>query len=207
QSNPVPVIVKQTLANGAPGQPVLSADSGHANGLQDGNFNLTMNMWWGNNGTVYKLYENGALIGTQMLADTSPGGQLAKSAIKGKPNGTYTYTCELINTFGTTKCGPLVVHVTNASPGKPVLSHDNWDGDGSYKVSMNMWWGTNATEYRLYENGRLIEKRSLTAASPNAQAATTTIAGKALGEYEYRAELANAAGVTSSESVRIQVTK
>lgn len=207
QSNSVPVTVKQTLANGAPGQPVLSADNGHANGLQDGNFNIAMNMWWGNNGTVYKLYENGALIGTHMLADASPGAQLAKSAIKGKPNGSYTYTCELINIFGTTKCGPLVVNVTNASPGKPVLSHDNWDGDGSFKVTMNMWWGTNATEYRLYENGRLIDKRSLTAASPNAQAATTTIAGKALGQYEYRAELANAAGVTSSESVRIQVSK
>lgn len=207
ETNRVIVTVKPTIANGVPGRPVLSTDSGQANGLRDGNFTVKMNMWWGNNGTAYKLYENGSLIGTRLLDDASPGAQQAELEIRGKPNGSYTYTCELINAFGSTTCEPLVVGVTDASPGKPALSHDNWDGDGGYKVSMNMWWGTNATEFRLYENGLLIDTRGLTAATPNAQAAETAIAGKAPGDYEYRAELANAAGVTSSDTIRVRVVR
>ncbi|MDR6881137.1 OmpL47-type beta-barrel domain-containing protein [Bacillus sp. 3255] len=207
QTNAVTITVVKPLSAGVPGKPVLSDNSGHATGLKDGNYTVTMNMWWGNNGTVFKLYENGVLIHTQTLTDASPAAQTAKVEVKGKANGTYTYTSELTNSFGTTTSSPLVVKVTDAAPGKPVLSQDNWDGDGSYKVSMNMWWGTNATEYRLYENGVLIDTQALTAATPGAQNAVTAITGRGVGVYEYRSELVNAGGVTSSEKVTVRVTK
>lgn len=207
QTNAVTITVMKPLSTGAPGKPVLSDNSGHATGLKDGNFTITMNMWWGNNGYVFKLYENGVLISTKMLTDVSPAAQVAKVDVKGKSNGTYTYTSELINSFGTTTSNPLVVKITDASPGKPVLSQDNWDGDGNYKVTMNMWWGTNATEYRLYENGILIDTKSLNAASPSAQSAVSAIAGRAIGVYEYRSELVNAGSVTSSEKITVKVTK
>ncbi|WP_371825291.1 chitinase N-terminal domain-containing protein [Paenibacillus soyae] len=192
------------LAGGAPGKPVLSDNNGH-DGLKDGSYTVTMNLWWGNNGTEFKLYENGELIHTQALTDSSPSAQTVKTDISGKANGTYTYTCELTNVFGTTACDPLVVTVTDALPGKPAASHDNWDGDGNYRVTMNMWWGTNGSEYRLYENGVLIDTQMLTAATPGAQKATTSITGRAPGVYEYRAELVNAAGETSSETITITV--
>lgn len=189
-----------------PGQPVLSSNSGHAYGLHDGNYTVSMNMFWGDNGSKFKLFENGALVYATTLTKSSPSAQSAEWKAQGKSNGTYTYVGELSNSAGRTVSQPLVVQVTDAQPGKPVLAHDNWDGDGSYAVSMNLWWGTNATEYRLYENGELIDTQSLTAATPGAQSATTSLAGKPVGVYEYRCELANAAGVTSSEKLSVSVT-
>jgi hypothetical protein len=192
-------------AMGVPGKPVLASDNGYDTGLLDGSYKITMNMWYGYNGTTYKLYENGVLIDTKKLTDNSPTAQTAATAVSGKANGTYTYTCELINSFGTTACSPLTITVKDASPGKPVLSNDNWDNNGDYKVTMNMWWGTNATTYKLYENGTLIDSQALTANTPNAQTAVTNITGRAKGAYEYRVELINDAGVTESTVMKVTV--
>ncbi|MGG1515483.1 Ig-like domain-containing protein [Paenibacillus oryzisoli] len=207
QTNSVTITVQPMLATGAPGKPVLSDNSGVATGLNDGNFTITMNQWWGNNGTVFKLYENNTLIATKLLSDTSPAAQQVSIPMNGKTNGTYTYTAELSNSYGTTVSDPIVVTVTNASPGQPVLSHDNWDGDGNYKVTMNMWWGTNATEYRLYENDVLIATIPLVAATPGAQSAVFTVTGKAVGTYSYRGELHNVQGTVSSDTLIVNVQK
>ena len=198
--------VPSTPAAGAPGKPVLSSDNGYTTGLFEGSYNVNMNLWWGENGSEYKLYENGVLIDTQKLTAASPSAQSSKTAITGKANGTYTYVAELTNDKGTTRSDVLTVQVTNAAPGKATLSQNNWDGDGNYNVSMNLWWGTNATEYRLYENDVLIDTQALNAATPASQSATTDLSGCANGTYTYRAELINAAGVTSTETITVQVT-
>ena len=192
---------------GVPGKPVLSHNNGHDNGLRDGAYTITMNMWWGNNGTIYRLYENDVLIDTKSLSDLAPAAQTTGTAISGRENGVYTYRAELVNSYGTTTSSLLTVTVTDAAPDKPVLSHDNWDGDGDYTVTMNMWWGTNGTAYRLYENGVLIDEQPLVAATPGAQTAQTKISGKAIGTYEYRIELVNDAGVTSSEIKSVKVVR
>ncbi|WP_339301693.1 DUF5689 domain-containing protein [Paenibacillus sp. FSL R5-0623] len=199
--------VPSTPAAGAPGKPVLSSDNGYTTGLFEGSYNVNMNLWWGENGSEYKLYENGVLIDTQKLTAASPSAQSSKTAITGKANGTYTYVAELTNDKGTTRSDVLTVQVTNAAPGKATLSQNNWDGDGNYNVSMNLWWGTNATEYRLYENDVLIDTQALNAVTPASQSATTELSGRANGTYTYRAELINAAGVTSTETITVQVTK
>uniref|UniRef100_UPI00406C3357 DUF5689 domain-containing protein n=1 Tax=Paenibacillus sp. FSL R5-0749 TaxID=2921657 RepID=UPI00406C3357 len=196
-----------TPAAEAPGKPVLSSDNGYTTGLFEGAYNVSMNLWWGENGSEYKLYENGVLIDTQKLTAATPSSQFAKTAITGKTNGTYTYVAELTNDKGTTRSEVLTVQVTNATPGKATLSQNNWDGDGNYSVSMNLWWGTNATEYRLYENDVLIDTQALKAATPASQSAVTELSGRANGTYTYRAELINAAGVTSTETITVQVTK
>ncbi|WP_427182096.1 DUF5689 domain-containing protein [Paenibacillus sp. TC-CSREp1] len=196
-----------TPAEGAPGKPVLSSDNGYASGLSDGSYTVSMNLWWGENATEYKLYENGVLVDTQKLTAASPSAQFAKTAITGKGNGTYTYVAELINAKGATRSDELTVKIAHAAPGKAVLSQNNWDGDGDYTVTMNLWWGTNGTEYRLYENDVLIDTQSLTAATPSAQMAKTDLSGRANGTYTYRAELVNAAGVTSTETITVQVSK
>ncbi|NBD27021.1 sialate O-acetylesterase [Paenibacillus glycinis] len=207
QTNAVTITVAKPLSSGVPGMPVLSSNNAYDTGLSDGNYTVTMNMWWGNNGTLFKLYENGTLISAQRLKDTAPEAQMAQVDVHGKANGTYTYTSELINSFGTTTSNPLIVAISDASPGKPVLSQDNWDGDGTFNIAMNMWWGTNATAYRLYENGTLIETKSLQAATPAAQSTVSAIFGRGVGTYEYRCELINASGVTSSDVVTVRVNK
>lgn len=159
----------------------------------------------GNNGNQFKLYENGELIKEISLVDQSPSAQSVQVDITGKKNGTYIYTGELINALGSTMSVPLTVIVTDASPGQAVLSNDNWDGDGNYNVTMNLWWGTNATEYELYENGVLIDTQSLQSHSPVAQSAVTSISGRVPGIYEYEAVLRNSSGETRSHKLNVTV--
>ncbi|WP_271750302.1 carbohydrate binding domain-containing protein [Cohnella sp. JJ-181] len=192
-------------ASAIPGKAVLASDSGYANGLHDGNYKVTMNLWWGQNGTRYTLYENGVPIDDKRLTDGTPGAQHAETAVIGKLNGTYVYTCELKNARGATACAPATVVVKDANPGKPVLSHDNWDQNGDYAIAMNMWWGTNGTTYKLYENGHLVDTKTLTAGTPQAQSASTPISGRAAGTYVYLAELINAAGITNSQEITVTV--
>lgn len=195
----------ETPSKGAPGKPVLSDDNGYDTGLRDGNYSIKMDMWWGDNGRTYKLYENDILIDTQQLADDSPNAQSAVTSVAYRKNGTYRYYAELINAYGTTRSDVRIVEVAQAAPGDPVLSHDNDDGDGSYNVKMNMWWGTNGGTYRLYENGVLIDTQALTEATPQAQTAVTAVAGRPPGTYEYRCELENGAGVASSGTIQVIV--
>ncbi|NRF93391.1 alpha-L-rhamnosidase N-terminal domain-containing protein [Paenibacillus frigoriresistens] len=190
-----------------PGTVILSDDNGYDTGLLDGTYNVTMNMWYGENGRIYKLYENDVLIDTKILTDNSPNAQTVTTAVYGKKNGIYRYYAELTNSFGTTTSATHVVTVTKAAPEKSILSNDNWDGDGNFKVSMNMWWGTNGGTYNLYENGILIYTEALANHTPNAQSSVMTVANRAKGYYEYRAELTNYAGTTSSEKMIVNVTK
>ena len=97
--------------------------------------------------------------------------------------------------------------VTQANPGTPVLSNDNWDGDGTYTVTANMWWGTNATSYTFYENDTAVGQGTLTDKTPAAQTATLPVTGKAPGTYTYRVDFTNAAGTTTSTTMTVKVTK
>ena len=53
-----------TVPPQAPGKGVLSSNDGWDTGLKDGTFQVTMDMWWGVNGSLFKLYQDGVLVGT-----------------------------------------------------------------------------------------------------------------------------------------------
>jgi hypothetical protein len=93
--------------SGTPGTPLLT----HDNTDNDGNYTITMNMWWGNNGTSWKLYENDSLVYTGALTDGSPNAQTASKTFSNMPAGTYTYKCNLINSYGTTSSATISVNV------------------------------------------------------------------------------------------------
>jgi levanase len=193
-------------AASAPAQGVLSSNNGWDDGLQDGDYTITMNLWWGQNADLFKLYENGELVATQELAFHGDNAQSASVDISGKPNGEYKYVGVLVNSKGSTETPPLTVKVTDANPGKPVLSHDNWDGDGTYTVTANLWWGQNATSYRFLENGAVVATGDLAAHTPAAQQAKLQVSGKAAGTYVYTVEFRNPAGATTSEPLTVKVT-
>ncbi|GLJ61016.1 hypothetical protein GCM10017576_11450 [Microbacterium barkeri] len=192
-------------ATAAPAKGVLSTTSGWAHGLKNGDYTVTMNLWHGQNAHTIRLFENGELLTEAHLADRTPDAQEFSFDVTGRVNGTYEYTCELVNQHGTTPCKPVTVKVVDANPGTAVLSHDNHDRDGDYTVTANLWWGTNATSYRLYEDGQLVDEQELTAATPEAQTASTHLTGRAAGEHVYRAVLANAAGETETKEIRVTV--
>ena len=194
-------------ATGKPGQGALSNDNGWDTGLQDGSYNVVMNLWWGEEGSIFRLYENGNLIATTKLTFGGVGAQNVSIPVTGKTNGTYVYTGELVNSKGTTATTSTTVKVTQANPGTPVLSNDNWSGGGTYTVTANMWWGTNATSYTFYENGVAVGQGDLTANTPNAQTATLSVQAKEKGTYTYRVDFTNAAGTTSSKTMTVTVTK
>ncbi|WP_164863468.1 glycoside hydrolase family 2 TIM barrel-domain containing protein [Agromyces sp. LHK192] len=191
----------------APGQAVLSSDDGWDTGLRDGSFRIGMDLWWGENATTFRLYENGELVATVPLTWGTPAAQSASVEIHGLRNGVYQYTGELENSKGVTRVEPLTVQVTDASPGRPVLSSDNWDGDGDYLVTADLWWGTNATAYRLYEDDVLVADGALAAASPGAQRASIPLADRAPGDHRYVVEFRNASGSTASEPFVVSVRR
>ncbi|HKP08615.1 MAG TPA: chitinase N-terminal domain-containing protein, partial [Microbacterium sp.] len=203
----LPEVASNDGAKTAPAKGVLSSNDGWDTGLKDGTFQLTMNLWWGENGSLFKLYRDGELVAKVPLTMMTPGAQRAVVDITGLVNGTYVFTGELVNSKGTTATQPLTVKVTDAAPGKPVLSSDARHGAGSYTVTADLWWGTNATSYRFLENGVEVGAGELKASTPNAQRASLPVSGKAKGTYTYTVEFTNAAGTTVSAPLKVTVTK
>ena len=96
-SNQVAVTVSQVVGN-LPAKPSISYDNWN-NGA---NFNIVMNMWWGENGTSWKLYENGVVVSTKALTANGQNAQTDSVSFTGKANGTYVYQAELVNAAGST---------------------------------------------------------------------------------------------------------
>jgi len=184
---------------------VLSSDNGWDTGLHDGDYTITMNLWWGSNASRVHLYEDGELIASERVQPATPGAQRVTFPVAGRTDGTYVYTAELVNSAGRTTTAPLTVRVIHASPGMPVLSHDNGDGDGSFSVTADLWWGTNADRYRLYQDDALVAEGELEAATPAHQRITYGAQALAPGSYVYRVEWINAAGTTASAPITVRV--
>ena len=90
-------------------------------------------------------------------------------------------------------------------PGTPSLQQTTWNGESSFGMRMNMWWGNNGTLYELLEDGVVIHSEVLTDISPAAQSATVMINNKASGTYKYVARLTNSFGSSNSSTVNYTV--
>ncbi|WP_407320423.1 choice-of-anchor I family protein [Isoptericola halotolerans] len=191
-------------ATEVPARGVLSDDNAH-DGVRGGDYTVSVDLWWGQNATQVRLLENGEVVATRHLVDASPSAQHVDFDLTGRTDGTYTYTCELVNAAGTTECRDHRVKVTDAAPAAPKLSHDNHDKDGTYTVSADLWWGTNATSWTLLEDGEQVATGELTDATPSAQHVEVPVAGREPGRYTYRIMFANDLGETTSKKLAVRV--
>ncbi|MGA7147704.1 MAG: hypothetical protein WBX17_04340, partial [Microbacterium sp.] len=191
-------------ATAAPGRFALSHDNGWDTGLLDGGFRVTADLWWGQNATVVKLYENGALVGAQALPGSSPAAQRATFEIAGKANGAYTYELVAMNPYGEIRSVPLTVTVRDAAPAIAVLGASGV-GANDVTVTADLWWGTNATEYVLLLDGVEIDRQQLEARTPSAQRATTVVGPLPPGQHVFTAELRNATGATATKPLTVTI--
>jgi pectate lyase len=190
-------------ATGAPGTFAISDDNGRDTGLRDGDYRILADLWWGQNATVVKLSENGVLVAAQWIDGSSPDAQHAAFDIAGRADGTYEYTVVALNPHGETVSRSHTVTVTDAAPGRAVLSASG-ARTGTVTIAADLWWGTNATEYVLFQDGVEIDRQPLAAATPAAQHAVTTVELEP-GTYEFTAVLSNAAGATAARPVTVTV--
>ncbi|MGC5224937.1 GH32 C-terminal domain-containing protein [Micromonospora sp. DT81.3] len=194
-------------ATAAPARGTLSHDNGWDTGLADGDYTVTMDLPRGQNGSSFRLFENGVLVKSVPLTYGGSSPQQTRIPIEGRANGTYIYSGELVNTKGVTATTSTTVKVTQANPATPVLSHDNQDGDGNFTVTANLRWGTNATSYRFFDGVTLVAEGPLVAATPGAQSATLLVAGAAKGTHTYRVQFANTAGSTWSAPLKVAIKR
>lgn len=196
-------LVVHVLDPAAPAQGTLSTTAGWS-GLQDGNFDVKLDLWWGQNAREFRLYENGRRIAALPLPYGGLTAQHATVPVRGLVNGTYVYTGELVNRTGTTATTSVTVTVTQAAPGKPALRADGWSGTTRTLIT-DLWWGTNATEYELWLDGRLVDTRPLVARTPSAQHVETRVTGLTPGRHEFVSVLRNHAGETRSDVVVVTI--
>ena len=203
--SPRPEAYAACVAGGAPATGVLSSTSGWATGLRDGDFEVRMNVWWGTNADVLRLYEDDALIATVPLEAASPAAQSAAVPIMGRADGTYTYRAELENAYGTTEVAPITVEVTDAAPARPALRNTDWDADGDLTLEANLWWGTNASSWELRQDGASVATGTLAPSTPSAQRVEIPLEGLAPGTHTFEIVFSNPAGSTMSKPVTVTV--
>ncbi|MGL4449989.1 MAG: cellulose binding domain-containing protein [Sarcina sp.] len=113
------VLANPKAASGAPGVATLQHNQ-YGNDT-DGEYTISFSMWYGNNGTSYKLFERIGIknefvqVAAGELEDTSPNPQHGEIQISGrKLPGTYYYQLELTNEHGSTVSNIISLRVGSA---------------------------------------------------------------------------------------------
>ncbi|MEG0297581.1 MAG: glycosyl hydrolase family 18 protein [Clostridium sp.] len=94
-------------------------DLAHSNWTGQATYTLNMTNWGGENGSEWRLYEDGVLIFTEELKYGGQGAQRSSYTVKDATNGTHTYYCELVNPLGATPSKPVTVDVTQGKDPEP----------------------------------------------------------------------------------------
>lgn len=107
-----------------------------------------------------------------------------------------------------------VFALAEAAPNKPQITHNQWgtDVDGNYDITCSMWYGNNATSYKIYERFgpnsefKVIKEGKLEDKTPSAQSIVTEVRGrKNSGTYYYYGEFTNSFGTTKTDTISVVV--
>ncbi|HQV41617.1 MAG: hypothetical protein IT466_11340 [Moraxellaceae bacterium] len=93
------------------------------------------------------------------------------------------------------------------TPGRPQLARlpETVPAATLQPVTWNMWWGENASQWKVYVNGALAESGTLLRQSPKAQQVTTELTLGEAGLAEIKVVLCNDFGCTESEPAVVMV--
>lgn len=147
----VTIIPTSAAGTGVPVKPSLSHNQW--SGDIDGDYDLTWNIWYGNNGTSWKLFEkigagNYQEIHSGTLIDDTPNPQSETFQVRGRIiEGTYKYYIELTNSYGTTASDEISVVVGNAT-GNIIIN-----GIDTQKVVYQFTQAQGMNDYALSFNG------------------------------------------------------
>ncbi|MBV1775624.1 hypothetical protein KSF73_07825 [Burkholderiaceae bacterium DAT-1] len=96
--------------------------------------------------------------------------------------------------------GGAVQAATAGAPATPTIQIQNYNSTttNNFTIAWNIWYGTNATSWTLYQNGAAVQNGTLTANGTSAQSVTMNLNNIPLGVYTYYVQVCNAAGCTNS---------
>ena len=177
--------------------------------VNSGTFNLEVIVPKKSRAVSAKIYENDKLIDTVQVNPTSSTLTSIKKSFT-KDYGEYNYRVDLVSAAGKTTSNSLKVVckvLCNGAPVEPSLEHSNWTGAATYTLNMTNYGGENGSEWRLYENGKLIFTEALKYNGTAPQRSNYTVKDKANGTYTYYCELVNPDGATKSKEVQVTVTQ
>ena len=217
-------------ATAAPGQPHIDwmptqfdAPANHA---------VSWNMWWGENGTHWTLYSNGASVCSGQLSPNGNQAQSSSCQVALVP-GEQTLEVDLCNSDGCKTDRKSIVVAGDAAepetpvedtptedtpveddtpdttpalaPSKPTIA---WLPDsaeaGALTVKWDMWWGTNGDSWALLHNGTRIHSANLTTNGQQAQS-DSTVVNLDEGNHAFVIELCSGDSCTLSESRSINI--
>ena len=141
-------------ASGLPNKPTIQGNQWGED--IDGNYDLTINMWYGNNASSYKLYEklgiNGEykVVDSGKLEDKTPSPQSFVLEIREREKtGLYYYYIELINSFGSVTSDPISVQVGGGEYSNIVLEGID-DERSEFQITVDQ--GT--TDIKIYNKAK-----------------------------------------------------
>jgi hypothetical protein len=96
---------------------------------------------------------------------------------------------------------------TTGVPAAGFLYPDNYDGEATYHIILNLWWGNNANKWTLFENGIEISTIAVVENSPNPQTGRIPITNRPNGSYVYTGVISNSFGSTACQPLTVTVRR
>ncbi|WP_444998297.1 glycoside hydrolase family 19 protein [Aliikangiella sp. IMCC44359] len=214
------------IVNAAPAKPNISWMKDQYS-LNNGSVQYTIawNMWWGKNGSLWKLKQNGQVIHNQTLQANSNSAQSDQYQVTVNAEGKYEYIVSLCHVEGAqetcTDSTPKNIQVGEGTsnepldpPGTPVLNNiqgnlDLSSGVVELNISWDKWSGKSGNLWRIIQNNQSVYSQQL---SPQTQQnGSHKIKLSTIGEYTFKVDLCNSNQqkevCTSSNSKTVTVIK